>query len=116
MVWAAGTAPVVIGLAISITRDVLAGRVGVDAVALVSMSAALLLAEYLAGAVIALMYAGGNLLEDLAVSRAERDMRALSIARRGWRISAPVVRSSTFRSPRSRSATPSWCGRERSSP
>jgi heavy metal translocating P-type ATPase len=77
MIWAAGTAPVVIGLAISITRDVLAGRVGVDAVALVAMSAALLLAEYLAGAVIALMYAGGNLLEDLAVSRAERDLRAL---------------------------------------
>ena len=75
--WAAGTLPVVIGLAISMTRDLLAGRMGVDAVALVSMSAALLLGEYLAGAVVALMYAGGNLLEDFAVARAERDLKAL---------------------------------------
>ncbi len=35
--WAGGTAPVVIGLLISMIRDFLAGRVGVDAVAFVSM-------------------------------------------------------------------------------
>ncbi|HEX4893820.1 MAG TPA: heavy metal translocating P-type ATPase [Hyphomicrobiaceae bacterium] len=75
--WAAGTIPVVVALAISMTRDLLDGRLGVDAVALVSMSAALLLGESLAGAVVALMYSGGNLLEDLAVGRAERDLKAL---------------------------------------
>ena len=75
--WAAGTIPVVIGLAWSMARDLLAGRLGVDAVALVSMSAALLLGEPLAGIVVAVMYAGGNLLEDVAVARAERDLKSL---------------------------------------
>jgi hypothetical protein len=36
--WAAGTAPVIVGLMLSMVRDLLAGRLGVDAVALVSMS------------------------------------------------------------------------------
>ena len=39
-IWAAGTIPVVVGLAVSMGRDLLAGRLGVDAVALVSMSPA----------------------------------------------------------------------------
>src|SRR5580692_2188550 len=75
--WTLATAPVVAGLAISIVRDFLAGRLGVDAIALVSMSAALALRQPLAGAVVALMYSGGNVLEDFAVARAERDLRAL---------------------------------------
>jgi heavy metal translocating P-type ATPase len=75
--WAAGTGPVVIGLLVSMVRDLLAGRLGVDAVAFVSMSAALLLQENLAAAVVAVMYAGGNLLEDFAVARAERDLKSL---------------------------------------
>jgi heavy metal translocating P-type ATPase len=75
--WAAGTLPVVAGLGISIVRDLLAGRMGVDAVAFVSMTAALILGEPLAGNVVAVMYAGGNLLEDFAVARAERDLRSL---------------------------------------
>ena len=41
------------------------------------MSAAILLGEPLAGAVVAVMYAGGNLLEDFAVARAERDLKSL---------------------------------------
>ena len=44
-IWAAGTAPVVIGLLVSMIRDFLAGRLGVDAIAFVSMSAALALGE-----------------------------------------------------------------------
>jgi hypothetical protein len=52
--WTLATAPVVAGLAISIVRDFLAGRLGVDAIALVSMSAALALRQPLAGAVVAL--------------------------------------------------------------
>src|SRR5271169_5232978 len=76
-IWAFGTIPVAAGLAVSMTRDFLAGRVGVDAIALVSMSAALLLGETLAGVVVAVMYAGGNVLEDFAVARAERDLKSL---------------------------------------
>src|SRR5664279_5388745 len=49
--WTLATAPVVAGLAVSIVRDFLAGRFGVDAVALVSMSAALVLGQPLAVAV-----------------------------------------------------------------
>jgi heavy metal translocating P-type ATPase len=71
------TIPVILGLMVSIVRDVLAGRVGVDAIALVSMSAAIVLRQPLAGAVVALMYSGGNVLEDIAVARAEHDLRAL---------------------------------------
>ena len=49
--WAGGTVPVVLGLLVSVIRDFLAGRLGV-------------------GVVIAVMYAGGNILEDLARSPA----------------------------------------------
>jgi heavy metal translocating P-type ATPase len=76
-IWGAGTVPVLAGLLVSMVRDLLAGRLGVDAIAFVSMSAALLLGENLAGIVVAVMYAGGNVLEDFAVARAERDLTAL---------------------------------------
>jgi len=75
--WAAGSAPVVVGLAVSMVRDLLAGRMGVDAIALLSMIAALALGENLAAIVVAIMYAGGNVLEDFAIGRAERDLKAL---------------------------------------
>src|SRR5579871_2374023 len=75
--WTVATAPVIAGLAVSIVRDFLAGRVGVDAIALVSMSAALALGQPLAGAVVALMYSGGNVLEDIAIARARSNLSAL---------------------------------------
>lgn len=75
--WTLATLPVIAGLAVSIVRDLLGGRVGVDAIALMSMSAAIALGQPLAGAVVALMYAGGNVLEQIAVTRAERDLRSL---------------------------------------
>jgi len=68
--WFAATLPVAAGLVYSIVRDLAAGRMGVDAIALVSMLGALGLGQPLAGAVIALMYSGGNVLEDFAVGRA----------------------------------------------
>jgi heavy metal translocating P-type ATPase/RND family efflux transporter MFP subunit len=76
-VWAAGTIPVVAALGISIVRDLVSGRMGVDAVAFLSMAAALALGQALAGIVVAIMYAGGNVLEDYAVGRAERDLKSL---------------------------------------
>ncbi len=75
--WTTATAPVIVGLAVSIVRDFLAGRLGVDAIALVSMSAALALGQPLAGVVVALMYSGGNVLEDIAVARAKHNLRSL---------------------------------------
>ena len=77
-VWMAATVPVVLGLSVSIVRDLLAGRMGVDAIALISMVAALAFGETLAAVVVAVMYAGGNVLEDFAVARAERDLRLLA--------------------------------------
>jgi heavy metal translocating P-type ATPase len=77
LLWTLGTAPVIAGLAVSIVRDLLAGRLGVDAIALLSMSAALVLGQPLAGVVVALMYSGGNMLEDIAIARAEHDLRSL---------------------------------------
>ena len=75
--WTLATVPVIAGLTASIGRDFLAGRLGVDAIALLSMTAALALGQPLAGVVVALMYSGGNVLEVIAVSRAERDLRSL---------------------------------------
>jgi heavy metal translocating P-type ATPase len=77
LAFSSATVPVVAGLAVSIVRDLLVGRLGVDAIALVSMSAAVALGQPLAGAVVALMYSGGNVLEDIAVARAEHDLRSL---------------------------------------
>ena len=59
-VWGAANMPVVIALGVSIARDLLRGRVGVDAIAFLSMTAALALGQSLAGIVVAIMYAGGD--------------------------------------------------------
>jgi cation transport ATPase len=76
-IWALGTFPVAVGLMISMTRDFASGRMGVDAIAFLSMTAALALGQTLAGVVVAVMYAGGNVLEDFAVARAESDLKSL---------------------------------------
>lgn len=56
--WAATTALLLAPLTVSVVRSLLRKNVGVDAIALVSMAGALILGEYLAGAVVALMLAG----------------------------------------------------------
>jgi heavy metal translocating P-type ATPase len=76
-IWMAATVPVVIALAVSIVRDLMAGRMGVDAIALLAMSAALALDQSLAAIVVAIMYTGGTVLEDYAVARAERNLKTL---------------------------------------
>ena len=57
--------------------QLLAHDVGGDAIALVAITGALLLEEYLTGAIIALMLAGGNALEDYAQGRATRELRRI---------------------------------------
>jgi heavy metal translocating P-type ATPase len=76
-IWAATTALLVGPLALSVLRSLLRRDVGVDAIALLAMAGALALGEYLAGAVIALMLAGGNALEEAASRRAKRELTAL---------------------------------------
>ena len=75
--WAATTALLLVPLTLSVLRSLLSGDVGVDAIALVSMAGALALGEYLAGAVVALMLAGGNALEEAANRRARRELTGL---------------------------------------
>lgn len=75
--WAAVDAFLLVPLTWSVVRTLLRRDLGVDAIALVSMAGALALGQYLAGAVIALMLAGGNALEERAGGRARRELAAL---------------------------------------
>ncbi|MFO7573223.1 MAG: heavy metal translocating P-type ATPase [Gaiellaceae bacterium] len=75
--WAFATAIVLVPLVLDVARSLLRGDVGVDLIALVAIVGALLLGEFLAGAIIALMLAGGNALEDYAQGRAGRELRSL---------------------------------------
>ena len=77
LVWSAGTAIVLAVLLVIIVRSLGRGEFGLDIVAALSMSGSLLIGEALAGNVIALMFAGGQVLEDHAQQRAKRDMTAL---------------------------------------
>ena len=77
LLWAATTALLLIPLTVSVARSLVRRDVGVDAIALVAMAGALVLGEYLAGAVIALMLAGGNALEERANGRARRELTSL---------------------------------------
>ena len=75
--WIAGTlvalAPAVWWVVAALRR----GRVGVDLIAVLSLIGTLLVGEYLAGALIAVMLAGGRALEAAAERRATHDLRAL---------------------------------------
>ena len=76
-IWAAGVIPVLAALVVEIVRSLWRGEVGLDIVAALSMSAALVFGETLAAAVVALMYSGGTFLESFAEGRARREMRDL---------------------------------------
>ena len=77
IVWAAGVVPVLAALCVEIVKSLWHGDVGLDIVAALSMSAALLFGETLAAAVVALMYSGGTFLESFAQGRARREMSDL---------------------------------------
>jgi heavy metal translocating P-type ATPase len=76
-IWSAATAAVLGVLLRQIWKVTRRGEFGLDIVAALSMSAAIVLGEPLAGAVVSLMYASGQLLEDYAQSRARAEMTAL---------------------------------------
>ena len=77
IVWIIGVAPVLLALIIEIVRSLARGDVGLDIVAALSMTAALVFGETLAAAVVAVMYSGGTFLEGFAEGRAKREMHAL---------------------------------------
>jgi len=76
-VWAVSTVPVLLVLSIEIVSSLRRGELGLDVVAALSMSSALVFGEELAAAVIALMYAGGQYLESFAERHAHREMTSL---------------------------------------
>ena len=75
--WFAGGAVVLAALLAEIVRSLLQRQFGLDVVAALSMSAALVFGEMLAANIVALMYAGGQQLENFAEGRARREMTAL---------------------------------------
>ncbi|MGV7032696.1 heavy metal translocating P-type ATPase [Methylobacterium symbioticum] len=75
--WTVATLAVLAVLATQVVTSLARGDIGLDLVALLSMGGALVLSQPLAGAVIALMYAGGQSLEAYAAGRAGRAMTAL---------------------------------------
>ena len=77
LAWSAGVIPVLAALFVEIIRSLWKGEVGLDIVAALSMSAALIFGETLAAAVVALMYSGGTFLESFAEGRARREMSDL---------------------------------------
>ena len=89
LAWTLVTALALVPLAARVIRDLLRRQPGVDLIALLAMSAAVGLGQALAGAVIALMLAGGQALEAYASARASSELSALvarsprSVRRRG---------------------------------
>ena len=75
--WITGTvgaiAPAVVWVVVALRR----GHAGVDLIAVLSLIGTILVHEYLAGALIAVMLSGGRALEAAAERRASHDMRAL---------------------------------------
>jgi heavy metal translocating P-type ATPase len=77
VVWGGAVVVALVPLSWSVARSLRRGDVGVDVIALLAMAGALALGQELAGAVVALMLAGGNALEDAAGRRARRELTAL---------------------------------------
>ncbi len=77
LAWAAAALPVAGLVGWQVVSALRGGRLGVDVVALAAIVAALLLDEFLAGAVVALMVAGGGALDAFAEARARRELTAL---------------------------------------
>lgn len=75
--WTVGALPVLVALLLEILASLRRWDFGLDLVAALSMTAALVFGEALAANVVALMYAGGQMLERYAEGRARSEMTAL---------------------------------------
>ena len=77
LIWTLATIPVLLALLVQIATSLMHGVIGLDLVAALSMAAGIAFGEPLAACVVALMYAGGELLEAYAEGHARREMTAL---------------------------------------
>ncbi len=77
VVWSVSTVIVAVDLVLVTSARLREGRIAVDLVALVALVASLLLGEALAGAILALMVASGDALEQYAHRRAQRSLSEL---------------------------------------
>jgi len=75
--WMVGTAIVLTVLLIDVALSLRRGEFGLDLIAALAMAGTLVLGEHLAGIIVALMFTGGQSLEDFAQRRARREMTAL---------------------------------------
>lgn len=77
VVWSLGVLPALGALAVEIVRGLRRHEVGLDVIAALSISAALIFDQPLAAAVVGVMYSGGTFLESYAEGRARREMQSL---------------------------------------
>ena len=77
VIWTLGILPVLGSLVATIVTSLAKGDVGLDIIAALAMAGAILGGEPLAGIVVALMFSGGQALEDFAQGRAQAEMTAL---------------------------------------
>ncbi|MGX9791154.1 heavy metal translocating P-type ATPase [Mycobacterium sp. MMS18-G62] len=75
--WITGTLVAVVPAVVWVVAALRRGRAGVDLIAVLALVGTLLVGEYIAGALIAVMLAGGRALEAAAERRASHDLRAL---------------------------------------
>lgn len=77
-VWRVAVALLAAELAYEVGRTISVERnMGVDTIALVAMVGSLALGQELAGLIVGLMFSGGSALEDVASTRARRELTAL---------------------------------------
>lgn len=75
--WAAATVVATVPAVVLVVKTLRRGRIGADLLAVFALVGSLVVGEYLAGALIAVMLASGQTLEAYAQRRASRDLRAL---------------------------------------
>ena len=75
--WALAVLGALVPLSWRVIDDLRRGKTGVDIIALLAMAGALVLGQYLAGAVVGVMLSGGQALEGYAGERAKRELREL---------------------------------------
>lgn len=78
LAWGAAGALGAIAATVGVVTALRSGRGGVDVLALLAIGGALAVGEYLAAAIITVMVATGQYLEERAQSRAERELRLLA--------------------------------------
>ncbi|MGN6373320.1 MAG: heavy metal translocating P-type ATPase [Solirubrobacteraceae bacterium] len=77
-IWRVAVVLLSLELAVEVVRTILLeGHMGVDTIALVAMVGSLALGEELAGLIVGIMFTGGSTLEEIASSRARRELTAL---------------------------------------